>query len=178
VAGSDQLLTQNQSQLHPRRETVPRLYEVVLLDKKIKIKISNKIEKEDRDKIKERLNAAIAKINAGADKLTTEEKKTINSMNGIEVRTDISYSFTNTNNKVFNMMPSSVMVGSLDSLTGAIIHDSYHSDQARRGLSFEGNETFEKRETKHTRLLLTSRKKLGSILRPSNGVGKTQKCIE
>ncbi len=96
-------------------------YEVVLLDKKIKIKISNKIEKEDRDKIKERLNAAIAKINAGADKLTTEEKKAINSMNGIEVRTDISYSFTNTNNKVFNMMPSSVMVGSLDSLTGAII---------------------------------------------------------
>jgi hypothetical protein len=96
-------------------------YEVVLLDKKIKIKISNKIEKEDRDKIKERLNAAIAKINAGADKLTTEEKKTINSMNGIELRTDISYSFTNTNNKVFNMMPSSVMVGSLDSLTGAII---------------------------------------------------------
>lgn len=121
-------------------------YEVVLLDKKIKIKISDKIEKADRDKIKERLNGAIAKINAGADKLTTEQKKAINSMNGIEVRTDIDSSFMNLNNKVFNVMPSVVLIGSLDNVTGAIIHESFHSDQGRRGLSFEFGEKLENRE--------------------------------
>jgi len=121
-------------------------YDIVLLDKKIKVKISDEIEKTDREKIKERLNDAIAKINAGADKLTTEVKKAINSMKGIEVRTDINYSFTNVNNKTFNMMPSSILVGSLDTLTGAIIHDSFHSDQARRGLSFEGEKNLVDRE--------------------------------
>jgi hypothetical protein len=121
-------------------------YETELLGKKIKVKISDEIEKADRDKIKESLNSAIARINAGADKLTTAEKKAINSMNGIEVRNDINGTFLNTNNKVLNMKQSLAEHPKPDFLIAAIIHESFHADQSRRKLSFDGVENALNRE--------------------------------
>jgi predicted FMN-binding regulatory protein PaiB len=48
-------------------------YETELLRRKIKIKISDNIEKTDQDKVKKNLDDAIAKINAAADKLTSDQ---------------------------------------------------------------------------------------------------------
>jgi hypothetical protein len=63
-------------------------YETQLLDKKIKVKISDKLTSEGKklegddlkaaqEKIKANIDSAIAKINAGADKLTSEQKSAI-----------------------------------------------------------------------------------------------------
>jgi RHS repeat-associated protein len=116
-------------------------YETELLGKKIKVKISDDIRKKDPEafkKIKTNIDNAIAKINAGQDKLTTNQIKAINSMKGIEVRNDISFSFMNVNNKVFNITQRFAEGGDPDWLTGAIIHDSHHADQERRG--FKGSD--------------------------------------
>ena len=56
--------------------------------------------KDEQDAIKKNLDAAIAKINQGADKLTSDQIKAINSMKGIEVRKDVRGSFMNLNNEV------------------------------------------------------------------------------
>ncbi|HZE72693.1 MAG TPA: hypothetical protein VE135_24545 [Pyrinomonadaceae bacterium] len=56
-------------------------YETKLLGKKLKVNISDKIDKKQQEAIKTNLDKAIAKINAGADKLTFEQVKAINSMN-------------------------------------------------------------------------------------------------
>ena len=109
------------------------------MGRKIKVKISDKIDKKEQEGIKANIDKAIAKINAGADKLTSEQTKAINSMKGIEVRNDIKFSFMNTNNKVFNIKQSFAETPDVDWLAGGIIHDSFHADQARRGLSFEGD---------------------------------------
>ncbi len=114
-------------------------YDTTLLGKKIKVKISDEIDKEAQDAIRKNIDNAIAKINDGADKLTTEQTKAINSMKGIEVRNDISFSFMNPASRVFNIKQGFGETPNLDWLTGAIIHDSFHADQARRGLSFEGD---------------------------------------
>jgi len=121
-------------------------YETELLGKKIKVKISDKIDKKEQEGIKANIDKAIAKINAGADKLTSEQTKAINSMKGIEVRNDISFSFMNTNNKVFNIKQNFAETPDVDWLAGAIIHDSFHADQARRGLSSEGDKNSLARE--------------------------------
>jgi RHS repeat-associated protein len=114
-------------------------YETELLGKKIKVKISDKIDRKEQEGIKANIDKAIAKINAGADKLTSEQTKAINSMRGIEIRNDIKFSFMNTNNKVFNIKQTLAETPDVDWLAGAIIHDSFHADQARRGLSSEGD---------------------------------------
>jgi RHS repeat-associated protein len=113
-------------------------YEIELLGKKIKVKISDKIDKTEQDAIKKNIDNAVAKINAGAHKLTTEQIKAINSMKGIEVRNDIRISFMNPESKVFNIKQSLGETPDSDWLTAAIIHDSFHAHQARRRLSFEG----------------------------------------
>lgn len=81
-------------------------YETELLGKKIKVKISDDIRKNDPDafnRIKKNIDDSIAKINAGKERLTSNQIKAINSMKGLEVRNDVSFSFMNTNNKVFNI---------------------------------------------------------------------------
>lgn len=116
-------------------------YETELLGKKIKVKISDDIRKKDPEafnKIKNQIDNAISKINAGKDKLTSDQIKAINSMKGIEVRNDISFSFMNTNNKVFNITQRFAEGGDPDWLAGTIIHDSHHADQARRGVKSSG----------------------------------------
>jgi hypothetical protein len=102
------------------------------------VKISDKIDKTEQDAIKKNIDNAVAKINAGAHKLTTEQIKAINSMKGIEVRNDIRISFMNPESKVFNIKQSLGETPDSDWLTAAIIHDSFHAHQARRRLSFEG----------------------------------------
>jgi len=127
-------------------------YETELLGKKIKVKISDNLKsaegqklkgddlKAAQEKIKNNIDGAIAKINSGADKLTSEQKTAINSMKGIEVRTDISAPGMNTESKVFYLTPQFARTDSLDTLTAAIVHDSYHADQARRGVKSSGLE--------------------------------------
>jgi hypothetical protein len=112
-------------------------YEAVLLGKKIKVKISNDIDKKERNAIKENINKAIARINEGTDKLSSDQIKAINSMKGIEVRNDIKFPFMNPESKVFNMNQSRAENPNLDNLTADIIHDSFHTDQMNRGLSFK-----------------------------------------
>lgn len=116
------------------------------MGKNIKVKISDKIDKKEQEGIKANINNALAKINAGADKLTSKQITAINSMKGIEVRNDVKFSFMNTNNKVFNIKQSLAETPDVDWLAGAIIHDSFHADQARRGLSFEGDKNSLARE--------------------------------
>jgi RHS repeat-associated protein len=127
-------------------------YETELLGKKIKVKISDNLKsaegkklkgddlKAAQDKIKNNIDGAIAKINSGADKLTSEQKTAINSMKGIEVRTDIGAPGMNTASKVFYLTPQFARTDSIDSLTAAIVHDSFHADQARRGVKSSGLE--------------------------------------
>jgi RHS repeat-associated protein len=136
-------------------------YETELLGKKIKVKISDKIEKNEQDAIKKNLDAAIAKINQGADNLTSDEIKAINSMKGIEVRNDVRGSFMNLNNKVFNMKQSFAENPNLDFLVAGIIHDSFHADQARRGLSFEGDENGRNREKEASAFALDVAQRIG-----------------
>jgi RHS repeat-associated protein len=136
-------------------------YTVRLLGKDIRVKISDKIDKTERAAIKKQLNAAVEKINAGADKLTSDQKKAINSMNGIEVRNDVSFSFMNTNNGVFNMTPRRAWNPNLDVLAADIIHDSFHKDQSNRGLSFEGKENYLAREREASAFALGVAERIG-----------------
>jgi len=113
-------------------------YETELLGKKIKVKISDEIGKKEQDAIRKNIDSAIAKINDGADKLTSEQTKAINSMNGIEVGGRFSRSGMDPNRKVFLITERFAKTQDLDWLTGAIIHDSYHADQMRRGEKYSG----------------------------------------
>lgn len=118
-------------------------YETELLGRKIKVNIDDKIIKKDADalnRIKDNLQKAFDKINAGADKLTSEQVKAINSMNGIKVTNDIPYSHLNPESKVFNIRQTLAENPNLDKLTGDIIDDSFHADQKRRGVKFSGND--------------------------------------
>jgi RHS repeat-associated protein len=136
-------------------------YNAELLGKKIKIKISNNIEKNEQEAIKANLNAAIAKINEGADKLTADEKQAINSMNGIEVRNDINGSFFNPANKVINMKQRLAEHPTLDFLVAAIIHESFHAHQFRREMSFDGEENKLNREKEASAFAVDVGKKIG-----------------
>ena len=127
-------------------------YETELLGKKIKVKISDNLKsaegqklkgddlKAAQEKIKNNVGSAIAKINSGADKMTSEQKTAINSMKGIEVRTDISAPGMNTASKVFYLTQQYAGGATLDTLTAGIIHDSFHADQSRRGVKSSGLE--------------------------------------
>lgn len=125
------------------------------------MKISDKIDKTTQDDIKKSLDNAIAKINAGAEKLTPEETEAINSMNGIEVRNDISFSFMNLNNGVFNMTPSRASNPNVDFLASDLIHDSFHKDQSNRGLSFKSKKNNLAREKEASAFALGVAEKIG-----------------
>jgi RHS repeat-associated protein len=129
-----------------------REYEPVeLLGKKIKIKISDNLKSEDgktklkgddlkkaQDKIKQNIDNAIAKINSGQTKLSSDQIQAINSMNGIDVRTDVPY--PGMQGSTFQLTQRFSETDSLDTLTAAIIHDSFHADQNRRGVRSYGIE--------------------------------------
>ena len=105
-------------------------YKAELLGKKIKVVISDDIDPKDQMVLQKNIDAAISRINAGADNLTAEQTKAINSMNGMTIRTDIKYSFMAS--RVFNLTQHAVTVATVDNLAGMIIHDSYHAHQQRR----------------------------------------------
>ena len=126
-------------------------YETELLGKKIKVKISDNLKSGDgkklkgdalkaaQDKIKSNIDGAIAKINGGADKLTSAQKTAINSMNGIEVRTDRHAPGMNVDSKVFNLTQR-FGGATLETLAAAIVHDSYHAYQGKQGMASVGIE--------------------------------------
>lgn len=93
--------------------------------------------KKAQEKIMEHITNAVAKINSGQAKLSGGEITAINSMNGIEVTNDVSDPGMNTATKVFTI-PQQYAGGSLDGLTAAIVHDSFHADQKRRGVKSSG----------------------------------------
>ncbi len=106
-------------------------YETDLLGKKIKVNISDRIDKKAQENIKRNIDSAIAKINAGKEKLTDKQISAINSVKGIEVKTNGNR--IGMNNGTFQITqryaeerPNGL---SLDFLTGAIVHDSFHADQ-------------------------------------------------
>ncbi len=106
-------------------------YEVELLGKKIKVKISDKLDNDTRAAIKENINAAIARINEGKDNLTKDQIKQINRMSGITVSPDFRASGMNKAAAVFQMTPQSVTASSsIDFLAGAILHDDRHLGQS------------------------------------------------
>jgi RHS repeat-associated protein len=123
-------------------------YPTILLGKTIKVKISDNLKspegkklkgealKAAQEKIKANIDGAIAKINSGDAKLTLEQKTAINSMKGIEVRADIPSSQTNPVSRVFNIKQSLSETQDLNWLAASIVHDSFHSDQFRRGMSY------------------------------------------
>ncbi|MBC8028532.1 MAG: RHS repeat-associated core domain-containing protein [Pyrinomonadaceae bacterium] len=119
-------------------------YETELLGKKIKVKISDKLDKKEQDAIRTNIDNAIAKINGGADRLTSEQTKAINSMKGIEVGDRKSDTGMNTESGVFMINPHRVENSTLDGLTGDIIHDSHHKDQANRGLKYNEKTAIER----------------------------------
>lgn len=125
-------------------------YETELLGKKIKVKISDNLRSADgqklkgddlkaaQEKIKNNIDSAIGKINSGADKLTSEQKTAINSMKGIEVRTDIRA--PGMNGSTFQMTQRYAATNDPETLPAAFIHDSFHADQNRRGVPSSGRE--------------------------------------
>jgi uncharacterized protein RhaS with RHS repeats len=141
-------------------------YETELLGKMVKINITDKIEKSEQEEIKTRLDAAIAKINAGAEQLTSEQIHAINSLKRIEIRNDVRATFTNPNNKVLNMTTRLAQHPTLDYLAIAIIHESYHADQIRRGLPFngvssDGKDNYGKREMEASGFAVDVGKQIG-----------------
>ena len=135
-------------------------YETELLGKKIKVKISDNLKSENgeklrgndlkaaQDKIKNNIDSAIAKINGGASELTSEQKSAINSMNGIEVRTDRKSPGMDTSSRVFNITQR-YAGATVETLAAAFIHDSYHAYQASKGMPSYGYDA-EKEASKFT----------------------------
>lgn len=114
-------------------------YEAELLGKKIKVHIDDSILKKDSGalkRIQDNLQKAFDKINAGADKLTNDQKQSIGSMNGLSVSKNGAIGM---NNGTFEITQRMAENPNLDKLSADIIHDSRHAEQAKRGLSY--NET-------------------------------------
>jgi RHS repeat-associated protein len=111
-------------------------YEAELLGKKIKVHIDDSIIKKDKDalnRIKDNLQKTFDKINAGADKLTKEQKESIGSMKGISVSRSGAIGM---NGGTFQITQRMAENPNVDKLSADIIHDSRHAEQAKRGLSY------------------------------------------
>ena len=111
-------------------------YPAELLGKKITVHIDDSIIKKDKDalnKIKDNLQKAFDKINAGADKLTTEQTQSIGRMKGISVSANGPIGMVGGTFLITQRMAENPNV---DKLSGDIIHDSRHAEQAKRGLSY------------------------------------------
>jgi RHS repeat-associated protein len=105
-------------------------YEVVLLGKTIKVKISDKLDKDTRAAIKENINAAISRINEAKD-LTTEQIKQVNKLNGLKIGPDIGSTAMNKASGYFEMKPDWVLkTPSVDFLAAGILHDNAHQGQS------------------------------------------------
>ena len=126
-------------------------YETELLGKTIKVKISDNLKSENgkqtlkgddlkaaQEKIKNNIDNAIAKINSGQTQLSSEQITAINSMKGIEVRTDIRA--PGMNGSTFQMTQRYSETDDPETLPAAFIHDSFHADQNRRGVRSSGRE--------------------------------------
>ncbi|HEU5092381.1 MAG TPA: hypothetical protein VFT30_06830 [Nitrospira sp.] len=111
-------------------------YPAELLGKKNTVHIDGSIIKKDKDalnKIKDNLQKAFDKINAGADKLTTEQTQSIGRMKGISVSANGPIGMVGGTFLITQRMAENPNV---DKLSGDIIHDSRHAEQAKRGLSY------------------------------------------
>lgn len=111
-------------------------YEAELLGKKIKVHIDDSILKKDSGalkRIQDNLQKAFDKINAGAEKLSTEQVQSIGSMSRISVMVRTPGGM---NGSTFEIKQHTAENPNLDKLSADIIHDSRHGEQFRRGLSY------------------------------------------
>lgn len=106
-------------------------YTIVLLGKTITVNISDDIDEKEQEQIKQMIDNVVDRINKDADKLTPDQIKHINSMNGIKVTDNIPYSHMD--GTTFKIKPHRVLNSTVDSLAGDTIHDSFHASQNRRG---------------------------------------------
>jgi len=111
-------------------------YETELLGQKIKVHIDDSIIKKDKDalnRIKVNLQKVFDKINSGATKLTADQVESIHSQNRIYVSNDNPIG---TAGDTFHITQRMAENPNIDKLAGDIIHDSRHSEQSARGLSY------------------------------------------
>jgi RHS repeat-associated protein len=114
-------------------------YETVLLGQKIKVHIDDSIIKNDPDALKRiqgNLQKAFDKINSGAASLSEEQIESIHSQNRIYVSNDNPIG---TFGGTFYISQKMAENPNIDKLAADIVHDSRHSEQLARGLSY--NET-------------------------------------
>jgi RHS repeat-associated protein len=114
-------------------------YETKLLGQTIKVHIDDSIINNDQDalkRIQDNLQKAFDKINAGAAKLTEEQIESIHSQNRIYVSNDNPIG---TVGRTFHITQRMAENPNIDKLAADIVHDSRHSEQLARELSY--NET-------------------------------------
>ena len=114
-------------------------YETELLGQNIKVHIDDSIIKKDKDaesRIKANLQKAFDKINAGATRLTADQIESIHSQNRIYVTNEIEG--PRTMGDTFYITQRTAENPNIDKLAADIIHDSRHSEQFARGLSYKG----------------------------------------
>jgi RHS repeat-associated protein len=114
------------------------LYEkdMELLGQKVKVHIDDEIIKKDKDALKrilDNLQKAFDKIEAGAAGLLPEQIESIHSQNHINVS---NYNPNATVGDTFLITQRTAENPNIDKLAGDIIHDSRHSEQFNRGLSY------------------------------------------
>ena len=134
-------------------------YETTLLGQKIKVNISDSIDKKEQEIIRKKIDAGIALINKGADKLSKEEQSIIKNVKGITVRDDVTRSGIDLGTGVFTIIKTPDLIYSKDSpdypsaewIAGIIIHDSFHPDQNRRKLRFDSGASGAEREREANR---------------------------
>jgi hypothetical protein len=115
-------------------------YETELLGQKIKVHIDDSIIKDDPDALKRiqgNLQKAFDQINAGAANLSEEQIESIHSQNRIYVSNDNP---VGTVGGTFHITQRMAENPNIDKLAADIVHDSRHSEQFARGVSYnEGN---------------------------------------
>ena len=105
-------------------------YHIMLLGKRIKVNISDKLNNNDRAAIKKMINAAVARINQAKD-LTPDQIKQVHKLNGLKVSPDVGSTAMNKASGFFEMKPDWVQQsGSIDFLAGGILHDTAHRGQS------------------------------------------------
>jgi RHS repeat-associated protein len=112
-------------------------YETDLLGQKIKVHIDDSIIENDKDaldRIKANLQRAFDKINSGLTKLDSDQIESIHSQNRIYVTNDIDG--PGTMGDTFYIPQRTAENPNIDALAADIIHDSRHSEQFARGLSY------------------------------------------
>ena len=111
-------------------------YEVTVLGQTVKVHIDDDIIKgkpEVLKRIQDNLQKAFDKINAGANDLTQDQIESIHSQNRINVS---NYNPNATVGGTFYITQRTAENPNIDTLSADIIHDSRHSEQFARGLSY------------------------------------------